>query len=164
MHSMWLSRQCCAGQTAIHGKFADQRIEVTPHQDALFTISVVQGITTAAKLLLVYQYRAVGVVPLQACRRLQQADALHAFQTLAITFENRAALAQRTVDMTQLQQAKCGLHLIHLAIDARRHDGGFIRETEVFQVVDALLDLGIRANDGAPFEGIEDLGGMEAQD
>ena len=38
-----------------------------------------------------------------------------------------------------------------------------VDEAEVLQVVDALLGLGVGADDGAALEGVEHLGGVEAQ-
>ena len=73
------------------------------------------------------------------------------------------ALLQRRVDALQLQQAEGGVEFAHLAVDAGRHHGHFVDEAEILQVVDALLGLGVGADDGAALEGIEYLGRMEAQ-
>ena len=76
---------------------------------------------------------------------------------------DRAAACQRGVDVLQLQQAEGGVDLAHLAVDAGRDHRDLVDEAEVLQVVDALLGLGIGADDGAALEGVEDLGGVEAQ-
>lgn len=65
--------------------------------------------------------------------------------------------------MLELKQAKGGVEFAHLAVDTWGHHGDFIDEAEILQVVDALLGLGVRADDGAPFKSVEYLGGVETK-
>lgn len=81
----------------------------------------------------------------------------------AVAGGNLGATCQRPVDVLELQQTEGGLHLVHLTVDAGGDDPGFARETEVLEVIDMLLRLGIRADDGAALKGVEDLGRVKAQ-
>jgi len=63
----------------------------------------------------------------------------------------------------ELQHAKGGVDFAHLAVDAGGHHGDFIDKAEVFQVLNALLGFGVRADDGAAFKSIEDFGSMKAE-
>ncbi|MCY1446613.1 hypothetical protein D9M71_631960 [compost metagenome] len=65
--------------------------------------------------------------------------------------------------MFELQQTESGVHFTHLAVNTGGNNGDLIDKTEVFQVVDALLSLGIRANYCTTFEGIKHLSGMKTQ-
>ena len=62
-----------------------------------------------------------------------------------------------------MQQSHGRLHFIHFGVNTRRHHDGFIGKTKVFKIIDALFGFGVVANNGAPFEGIKYLGGVEAQ-
>ncbi len=66
--------------------------------------------------------------------------------------------------MLQLQKPKGGIDFAHLAVDAGCHDGHLIHETEVLQMVDALLGFRIRTDDRAALKRVEDLGGVETDD
>ena len=73
------------------------------------------------------------------------------------------ATGQCQIDMFQLQQTQCRIELTHLAVDTGRHDGDLVDKTEVLEMIDALFRLGVRADDGPAFEGVEYLGGMKTQ-
>ena len=64
--------------------------------------------------------------------------------------------------VAKLEQAESSLELVHLAVDSGRDHGRFIGVAEIFQIIDPLLGSGFGANDGAAFEGVIDLRGMEA--
>lgn len=65
--------------------------------------------------------------------------------------------------MIQLQDPEGGVDFTHLAVDTGSSNRSLIRESEVFQVVNALLGLCIGADDSASFKGVEHLGGVEAE-
>lgn len=90
-------------------------------------------------------------------------NAGHVGQCLAVLKSNLFAAGNGLVHMFELRQPQGGLELIHLGIDAGGHHGGFATEAKVLQVVDAFLHLSRVAHNGSTFEGVEHLGGMEAQ-
>ncbi|MNP67109.1 hypothetical protein D3C76_1628970 [compost metagenome] len=93
---------------------------------------------------------------------MQQGDAIHAFQCFSVALVDPATLTEGIVDMTKLQDAEGGLDFVHFAVDAGGHDRHFVRKAEVLQVVDSSLEFFVLADNGAPFESIEHLGGVEA--
>lgn len=93
----------------------------------------------------------------------QAGNAGHTGQLLAVIGIDFCAALHDLGHVLQLQQAEGGVDLAHLGVDAGGHHGGLIHKAEVFQVVDVLLGLGIRTDDGATLEGIEHLGGVKTQ-
>ena len=73
------------------------------------------------------------------------------------------APVQGAINVVELQQTERGVELAHLAVDAGGDDRHFVDEAEILQVVDACFGLRIRADDRAALEGVEHLGGVEAQ-
>lgn len=63
----------------------------------------------------------------------------------------------------QLQHAESGAHFVHFPVDSWGHHCHFINKTEILQVIDMPLGLGVRRNDGAAFKGIEYLGSMKTE-
>ena len=91
------------------------------------------------------------------------AQSLNGVDRITIARGDLGAASAYLVDVLQLQQAERRLHFVHLAVDANGNDAGLAGKTEVLQIVDVPLGLGVRTDDGTTFEGGEDLGGMEAQ-
>ncbi len=109
------------------------------------------------------QDRERGVVGQFRRARRQATHAGDLRQAPPVVGVDLATLRQRTIDVLQLQQAEGRVHLAHLAVDAGGHHRGLVDEAEVLQPADALVGLGVRADDGAALEGVEHLGGMEAE-
>lgn len=93
----------------------------------------------------------------------QAADAFDACQLLAVAGVDGSAALQDMRHVFELQEAKGSVDFAHLGVDAGGDDGDLIDKTKVLQMVDALLGLGVGADDGAALEGVEDLGGMKAE-
>ena len=97
-------------------------------------------------------------------RRLgHQRDAFDIGKGLAVPGGDGRAPGDRRIHLAQLQQSEGRLHLVELAVDAWRHHCHFVGEAEILQEVDALLGLGVRADDGPTLDGVVDLGGVKTQ-
>ena len=152
-----------AGKAAIHRELADQRVEVASCLDVGFGKARVDRVAAERKHRLVDHDHAIGVVPVDVGTGAVQPQARDAGEAVLVALVDALPHRQRLVDVLELEQAEGGLDFVHLAVDARRDDGDLVGEAEVLQVVDALLDLGVGADDRTAFEGVEDLGGVEAE-
>ena len=107
--------------------------------------------------------REVGVVVHHAGRVVQQAYTRQTAKRFVVTQGDVPASRDGLVHVFQLQQAIGRPHLVHLAVDAGRHHGHLVGKTEVFQIVDALLRLGVVTDEGAALNGVECFRRMETQ-
>lgn len=94
---------------------------------------------------------------------IDAAYTLHILQQLPITAVDLAPPSQRRVNVLELQHAQSGVEFAHFSVDPRCHHCRFVHEAEILQMIDMLLDLGIRADDSAAFKGSEYLSGVKAQ-
>ncbi|MCY1347163.1 hypothetical protein D9M69_332690 [compost metagenome] len=154
----------CAVEPAVHGKLRDQRIEVAAGEYSRVAQTQEQDIAGNREALIVHEQGAIGIVPVQPRRGRNQTQARNAIESLAITLEQLPASCQGAIQMLELEEAEGGLHLVHLAVDAGGDHRHLVSEAEVLQVIDALLDLRIRADDGSALEGVEHLRCVKAQD
>ncbi len=153
----------CAGQAAVGGEVADERIEVAAGEDAVLAQQVVELVTRAAVALSVDKDGEVAVVVAHAGHIVPEGDAFDGTQRLAVADSNLAARADGLVDLLQVEQAIGRTDLVHLAVDAGGNYLGLTLEAEILEVVDALLHLGIAHDERSALDGVEHLGGMETQ-
>lgn len=117
----------------------------------------------AQRVIRLHQDGKVGVIGFRFARVVEAVDAFGASELITVGHINFLAAGQCPVNVFELQQAKGSVEFAHLAVDAGRDDGYLVHKTEVFQVVNAQLGFGIRADDGTAFEGVEHLGGVKTQ-
>src|SRR5437868_664702 len=67
--------------------------------------------------------------------------AAYAAQGFAVDCINALALAQRRIDVLELQQPEGRIDFAHLPVDAGLDNGDFVDKAEGLQVVDVLLGL-----------------------
>ena len=166
-----LGHACCvgqvlaggAGQAAIGGEGADERIEVAAGKDVLFAQLGIQLIAGAAITLGIDKDGEVAVVVAHAGHVVPETDALDGAQRLAVADSDLAALGDGGIDLTQVEQAIGRTHLVHLAVDTGSDNLGFALEAEVLEVVDAFLHLGVTHDERPTLDGVIDLSGMETQ-
>ena len=96
-------------------------------------------------------------------RIIQAADSLHALQLLTVGRIDLFAARKGPVYVFQLQQSQRRIEFAHLSVDAGRYHSHFIHKTEVLQLVDPLLCLGVTADDSSAFKGVEYFSCVEAQ-
>ncbi len=145
----------------VHREAADGRVEVPPAMDAMELQVLVERIARNG-IVLADQYGEICVVvPVRVA--LDECNAVDPGQQPTVPGVDIGPARDHLVDVLQLQQAEGSIDLAHLAVDAWRHHGHFIDESEVLEVVDAPLGLRVGADDGAPLECVEHLGGVEAE-
>ena len=142
---------------------ADERVEVPASEDVVVLQLPVEVVAGHAVLLSVHEDREVGVVVPHARHVLEVGDALDIPQALAVELCYMPPCGDRPVDLPEIQQAYRRAYLVHLAVDARGHDRGLVREAEVLEVVDALLGLLVVHDERTALHGVVHLGGVEAQ-
>ena len=142
---------------------ADERVEVPASEDVVVLQLLVEVVARHAVLLSVHEDREVGVVVPHARHVLEVGDALDIPQPLAVELRHMPPCGDRPVDLPKVQQAYRRAYLVHLAVYARGHDRGLVREAEVLEVVDALLGLLVVHDERAALHGVVHLGGVEAQ-
>lgn len=152
----------CARHAPIHGHIADQRVEIAPTVDALVLHFPVQGITTQG-VIIPHKHREIRAIPDDIVKSGQERYATHIGQFLPVHGRDLSSPCQSLSDMLELQKAKGCIEFAHLAIDPGRGDRDFIGKTKVFQIIDALLCLGVWTDDGAAFKGIEDFRGVKTE-
>lgn len=105
----------------------------------------------------------VGVVVRHARPATQQAYTRHTAKRFAVTQGDVPTSRDGLVHVFQLQQAIGRAQFVHLTVYSGRHDGHLVGKAEVLEVVDALLRLGVVADEGAALDGVEGLRGVEAE-
>ena len=110
------------------------------------------------------QDREIGVVGRAVPGEVQAANAGNALQSLPVGRVDRLPPRQHRADVPKLDEAERRIQLAHLPVQARFDHRRFVFEAEVLELVDPVLHRLIGADDGAALEGVEHLGGVEAQD
>src|SRR5450830_1066509 len=151
------------GQPFVHREVADQGVEIAPGVNVAAGHKFIQCVA-ADRIIVAHQDGEVGIVGGLASHPVDALDAWALVQQFTVALIDDAPALDGLVDILQLQEPERGIELAHLAVDAGGHHGGFVGEAKVLQVVDAVLGLGIGADDGPTFKGIENLGGMKAED
>ena len=159
----WQILAAGAGKAAVGREGADERVEVTTAQDAVVAKFEVELVARHAVLLGINKDGEVAVVVAHTGHVVPVGDAIDVAQGLAIADGDLMTGLDGLVDLTQVQQAVGRPHLVHLAVDAWCDDLGLAGKAEVLEVVDALLGLGIVHHQRAALDGVEHLGGMEAE-
>ena len=154
---------CCAGQAAIGGEVADERIEVTAGEDAVLTQLEVEFVARHAIFPGIDEDGEVAVVMAHTGHVVPEVDALDGTQRRAVTDSHLMASLDAGIHLLQVQQAIGGTHLVHLSVNAWRHDLRLASETKVLKEVDALLHLLVMHDERSALDGVIDLGGMETQ-
>ena len=152
-----------AGQAAIGGEGADERIEVAAGKDVPLAQLGVQFIAGAAIDIGIDKDGEVAIVVAHAGHVVPEGDALDGAQGLAVADGDLSALSDGGIDLTQVEQTIGRAHLVHLTVDAGGDDFGLALEAEVLEVVDALLHLGVTHDERPTLDGVIDLSGMETQ-
>ena len=142
---------------------ADERVEVPASEYIVVLHLLVEAVARHAVFLRVHEDREVGVVVPHARHVLEVGDALNVLQTLAVELSDMPPRGDCVVHMPEVDKPHGRTYLVHLAVDARSHDRGFVREAEVLEVVDALLGLLVVHDKRAALHGVVHLGGVEAQ-
>lgn len=100
---------------------------------------------------------------LHARHVIEEGDAWHTAQGFAVFNGHLVAGFNGLVYLAEVEDAVGGTHLVYLAVDARAHHGGLVGETEVLEVVDALLHLLVAHHQGTALYGVVHLGSMETE-
>ncbi len=153
---------CRTWQSPIHRHITDQRVEIAAPMNTGFFHVLIQQIATE-RIVLVDQDGEVGAVANGVLRQGQQRDAEHPGQSFAVAGFDFLTTSQCFINILKLQQAKSSVDFAHFPVDARRHNSHFTGKPKVFQVVDTLFGLGIPADNGAAFKGVEYLGGVKTE-
>lgn len=152
-----------AGQALVSGESADQRIEVAAGQDTLLAHLEVELIARHAILLGIDKDREVAIVVAHARHVVPEGDPLDGPERLAVADGDLMARLDAGIHQLQVQQAEGGPNLVHLAVDAWRHNLRLASETKVFKEIDALLHFLVVHDERTALDGVIDLGGMETQ-
>ncbi|BAK88810.1 hypothetical protein NCGM2_1951 [Pseudomonas aeruginosa NCGM2.S1] len=147
----------------VHGEVADEWVEVAPHQHIPVAQALVQLVARKRKIVF-HQDREIGVVGEGLGTRPEALDARDAGQQAPIALGDLPALLQGLVDVLELQQPEGSADLVELAVDAGHDHRDLVDEAEILKVVEALPGVFVRADDRTALEGVEHLGGMEAED
>src|SRR5262249_20973644 len=83
-----------------------------------------------------HPYRKVRMIRSTAFKWRRQADATDIRQSGSIAFRDLAPALDRAPDMLQLEQAKRGLELVQLAVEALVGHGHFVRDPEILDSID----------------------------
>ena len=105
----------------------------------------------------------VAVVVAHAGEVVPELDAFDVAEGLAVTDGYLMAGLNGDVYLAEVEKAVGGAYLVHLAVDAGGDDAGLSGETEVLEVVDALLSLLIVHHHGSTLHGVVHLGGVETE-
>lgn len=152
-----------ARQALVGGEGADERIEVAAGKDAMLAHLEVELISRHAIPLGIDKDGEVAVVVAHAGHIVPEGDPLDRTQGLAVADGDLMARLDAGIHQLQVQQAIGGTNLVHLAVDAWRHNLRLTSETKVLKVVDALLHFLVVHDERASLDGVIDLGGMETQ-
>ena len=82
---------------------------------------------------------------------------------IQIPFQRGLTAGQGLVQMAQIAQTHGGLYLVHLAVGAHRVHMLGVRDTEVFQLIQSMVERRVLAGHRAALDGVEHLGGVEAE-
>ena len=107
-----------AGQAAVSGEGADEGIEVATGVDAVFAQLEIELIARHTVGLGIDKDGEVAVVVAHARHVVPEGDALDGAQGLAVTYGDLMARLDSGIDLTQVEKAEGGAHLVHLAVDA----------------------------------------------
>ena len=118
---------------------------------------------TADRVVAVDENRKIGIVGRGCAAFIHDLETLDTLQSLAVAGINLAAARHYLVHVLQLQQSEGGIDLAHFPVDTGSHHRHLVDKSKVFQLVNALLRLDVGADDSAPLERIEYLGGMKAE-
>ena len=152
-----------AGQASVSGEGADEGIEVATGVDAVFAQLEIELIARHTVGLGIDEDGEVAVVVAHARHVVPEGDALDGAQCLAVTDGDQMACFDSGIDLTQVEQAEGGTHLVHLAVDAGCDDLGLASEAEVLEVIDAFFGLLVVNDQGTALGGAEDFGAMETE-
>ena len=161
---MLRDRRCTyveTGTAAVAVKSGCERIEILAGDDIFRgkqVIDFIAGVTIAVK-----QHREVGVIGLYTGHDRTEADAGNAFQAGKITGMDGFPFPDFTVQMTEQTETHGSAEFIHFRIAADVRN--FFRpvNAEVFQIIQLGAEGRIPVADGAAFNGVENLGGMEGK-
>ena len=142
---------------------ADERVEVPAAEDVVVFQLLIEAVARHAVFLRVHEDREVGVVVPHARHVLEVGDSLDALQPLAVQLRDMPPRGDCVVHMPEVDEPHGRADFVHLAVDSRSHDRGLVGETEVLEVVDALLGLLVVHDERAALHGVVHLGGVEAQ-
>lgn len=142
---------------------ADQRVEVASSVDVMLLKFCVQVVAAHAVLFLVDEDGKVGVIVTHALDVLQKTDAGDVLEGFAVLLGGGLALRDSVVHLLQIQKAVGGSDLVHLAVDARGDDRCFACKAEVLEIVDTLFGRFVMTDEGAAFDRVVDLGGVETE-
>ena len=142
---------------------ADQGVEVSSAVDAGFLHSEVELIPCLSILLGVYEDREVAVVVFHVFADGEHADTFDVGKGFPISLGDALAGGDGFVNELEVEQAVGGAHFVHFGVDAGGDDFCLAGEAEVFEIVDALLGFFVVAYEGAAFDGVVGLGGVEGE-
>ena len=160
---LWQILFACTGQSSVGREFADEWVEVSSAQYVLFFHLEIQFIACHTVFLCINENREIAVVMLYAWHVVPEGDAFYWSQCFAIFNSYLMACFNSIVNLTEVQDALCCTHLIHLAINTRSNDFGLTGKAEVLQIVNTLLCLFIVHHHCTTFNGIINLCGMKTQ-
>ena len=161
--SHWQVLGCSTWQSTIGAEGADEREEVTTAQHVLFFHLEVELVAGLAVLLCVDEDGEIAVVMTHAGHIVEETDAGDVAQGFEILDGHLMALLDGCIHLLEVQQSVGSTNLVHLAIDTRSHNLGLSGKAKVLEVVDALLGLLVVHHEGSAFEGVIDLGSVEAE-
>ena len=142
---------------------ADKRVEVPAAEDVVVLQLLIEAVARHAVFLRVHEDREVGVVVPHTGHVLEVGDSLDVLQTLAVQLRDMPPRGDCVVHMPEVDKPHGRTYLVHLAVDSRGHDRRLVGETEVLEVVDALLGLLVVHDERAALHGVVHLRGVEAQ-
>lgn len=155
---LWVGRF----QPLVGAERADEWVEIAAAVDVVFLQLGVKGIT-ADSVFIADEDREVGVVVAHALDILQHADARDVLEGFAVFFGGGLALGDSVIDLFQVQETVGGSDFVHLAVDARGDDRCFACKAEVLEIVDTLFGRFVMTDEGAAFDRVVDLGGVETE-
>ena len=150
-------------ETPVGRKRAYERVEVPASEYIVVLQLLVEAVAGHAVLLRIHEDREVGVVVPHARHVLEVGDSFDFLQTLAVQLRDMPPRGDCVVHMPEVDEPHGRADLVHLAVDSRGHDRRLVGETEVLEVVDALLGLLVVHDERAALHGVVHLRGVEAQ-
>lgn len=150
-------------QSTVGAELADEGVEVSSAKDVVALHEGVELVAGGAVGLGIDEDGEVTVVVPDAGHVLEEGDAGDAAQGLTVGVGYFLAGGDGGIDLSEVQYAVGGSHLVHLGVDSGTYDGGLAGKAEVLEVIYAAFSLFVVHDHGATFDSVVDFGGVEAQ-
>src|SRR5262245_34589175 len=108
---------CGTRATSVHREITDEGIEVAPSMDARIAQARIEVIACERKIA-AHEDRVIAVIRDVSVEASENVDARKIGERFVVTLRHDPAAPDAVVDVLQLQHAKRGLELAHLAVDA----------------------------------------------